>query len=934
MGKPEIKLLAWNANGGIRRKTSELIHLVHSQSIDIVLLNETHLVPSDSWSIPGFTIFRNDRLSASKRTRGGGTAILARSTATAVQNPTPNLTTIEATIVTFTTAAGPMQCIAAYSRPNTPFSEPDLDKLLLTSNLPTILAGDLNAKHPLWNSVSTNSRGLALLKYVTSSSSNLTVTGPIEPTYYHFMVKTPPDVLDIAILRNILTSYDITTIQALTSDHNPILMTIGNKMVNTPTSPRFSYAKADWQRFRAHIHNRLTAAPLPLLETQDDINIAISFLSALIRQAATVAIPKSIPITSNHLALSPALRACIREKNKARRRWQSYRTLDTKLEYNRLQRALDKDILLHRNTQWESKLSTLSYKDNSIWRLARTLQKTKVPNPPLLSPAGWALSSDAKAEAMANFLEMTFIPNPPVVGTPDLDRNVERLINSRQPPDLPPESKLEPLELRNIFANLNPRKAPGPDGIGAVLIRQLPGSAVAVLFHIYQQCLSLSYFPYQWKLAKIMSILKPGKPSSDPASYRPISLLNVLAKMFETIILNRIKQHLSLRPIIPPFQFGFVSHTSTEHQLLRLTNRITHGFNTKQVTAVAFLDIARAFDTVWHAGLIFKLVKFKFPRHLIYLLHSFLHQRKFQSSWLNTLSSPRLIRAGVPQGSVLSPTLFNIYTADMPRMPPGVDIHLFADDDAVAASSRSSQLAVKRLQSGLDILAPWYSLWRFSINASKTSATLFTTGRLLKYHPLTFDDVPIQWSTTNKYLGLLLDRHLNWGPHITMVRNKARNKLFALRGMLRSTNISEVDRLRIYTAIIRPTFLYASPIWGSAAISHLRKLQYIQNTTLRITLRLPKSTPLVPLHNSLDLPWVDSLIQERARSFYQSLDNHSNPLVRNQLQFLPSSHDRFPRPIASIGSRDALPQRGAKRHRQRVPLNVKKKRENQDLSHT
>ncbi|GBN12650.1 putative RNA-directed DNA polymerase from transposon BS, partial [Araneus ventricosus] len=178
---------------------------------------------------------------------------------------------------------------------------------------------------------------------------------------------------------------------------------------------------------------------------------------------------------------------------------------------------------------------------------------------------------------------------------------------------------------------------------------------------------------------------------------------------------------------IPNEQYGFRAGHGCIHQLLRVTNTVTQGFNHKFYTGGVFLDVRKAFDRMWHNGLIYKLLQFKIPNYLIGILINYLRNRTFRVKLNHTLSDIGSIKAGTPQGSILSPLLYTIYTSDFPKTKQIMNC-FFADDTAILAQGSTINYAIHTLQKDLNNIEKWCTLWRVAINTDKTHAVLFRKG--------------------------------------------------------------------------------------------------------------------------------------------------------------------------------------------------------------
>jgi hypothetical protein len=402
-----------------------------------------------------------------------------------------------------------------------------------------------------------------------------------------------------------------------------------------------------------------------------------------------------------------------------------------------------------RNDQWSNTLENLDPEYQLLWKMTRRVMRIPTPSPPLVTPGGLALSDSDKTVALAVSLESQFQP----VNNPFVPAVIEVVNETMRTYSYAPASEPQltnPAEVQTAFRGLKVSKAPGPDGIPNTALKHLPLSAVSLLVVLFNAILSTQYFPVAWKHACVFSILKPGKDPALPSSYRPISLLDTIGKLFEQILLSRILYEVSARGLIRDEQFGFRPKHSTALQLIRIVERFSRNFDEKRLTGAVFLDVAKAFDTVWVDGFLYKLTILTFPSYLVKPTSSYLNSRTFEASFKSATSTIRRMRAGVAQGGIVSPVLFSLYVNDMPSPSHHVELALYADDTAVIATSRQPALLVKYLETYLSYLERWLSEWRIAINVSKSSAMHFakTERRVPKPRPVQLFGEPFQWVDT------------------------------------------------------------------------------------------------------------------------------------------------------------------------------------------
>ena len=387
-------------------------------------------------------------------------------------------------------------------------------------------------------------------------------------------------------------------------------------------------------------------------------------------------------------------------------------------------------------------------------------------------------------------------------------------------------------ELINAISSLKPGKAIGLDDIATEQIKYFGPEAKKWLLQLYNHCLKTHELPKIWKKAHVIALLKPGKDPSIPKGYRPISLLSHTCKLFERLILNRITPTVDERLI--PEQAGFRPGKSTTSQVLNLTQHIEDGFEKGMVTGVVLVDLSAAYDTVNHRCLLSKILAITRDILLTELIESMLENRMFYVELGGKRSRWRRLKNGLPQGSVLAPLLFNIYTNDQ----PGSDDtrrFLYADDLGAAAQDTDFSVVEKRLTNFLDQLTPYYEENHLRANPSKTQVCAFhlrnrEANRQLQ---VTWSGTPLEHCEYPVYLGVTLDRCLNFKTHIQKTKAKvsARNNIVS---KLTNTRWGASPQTLRSTALALcySTAEYASPVWERS--THAKKLDPALNASCRL----------------------------------------------------------------------------------------------------
>ncbi|KAL4107965.1 hypothetical protein QTP88_018234 [Uroleucon formosanum] len=305
----------------------------------------------------------------------------------------------------------------------------------------------------------------------------------------------------------------------------------------------------------------------------------------------------------------------------------------------------------------------------------------------------------------------------------------------------------------------------------------------------------------------------------------------------------------------------FRNKHSTIDQVHRVTNVISKALEEKKYCCGVFLDVAQAFDKVWHKGLLIKLRE-QLPHTWCALLESYLADRQFRVIHKEAITEWKDISAGVPQGSVLGPILYLLYTADIPN-DDNITLAMFADDTAILSTRNSQFTATDNLQKSIDNIFAWTRRWKIKINSDKSVQVNYTL-RKTENIQIVLNKSPIPQKDSAKYLGMHLD---SLGAH---------------------SELTIENKRLLYVAIIKPIWIYGIQLWGCASKSNIDVIQRCQNIALRTITAAYRFERNNAIHRDMMLPTIADEIQRFARKHEMRLDHHINPLA---IQLLDNSKD-------------------------------------------
>jgi ribonuclease HI/exonuclease III len=868
----DLHILQWNCRSLLAAgRQAQLKQFIAEARVppSIICIQETFLKPSDNFSFPGYSVVQRCRDGA---TRGGGVATFIINGLSFTELKVPQ--DIEAVSIQFKlTSKRKMTVTNVYHVPSTPIPVDNFKELFAPRN--NVIVGDFNSFSTLWGSPTTDLNGRKLEKLLDDCDLSCINTG--EGTYEKAQGRGFSHLDLTFVSRSLAARSTWTVIQdTLGSDHLPVLTSIGVRPVlENNELPRWNLKRANWELFTSHLD------VLPdQLETDVSTQKAYTQLVDAIIGAAKMSIPKQT-FRTKHTPLpywSTACKEAIKVRNAARHRWVRRRYQDNAAEYHneykRLKGIAQCTIKDAGRSHWEAYCSSLSSasKLSSVWKMAKKMSGTTTHE----SMPNLVVGKDKDKKVFesnhdkANLLAQTYAEVSSDQHYETNFRNHKAAMETKWRSEAPPpcsetaaalDEPISWIELRQAIENCKRHSAPGPDTISYDMVRHIPLSAQQYILDLFNRIWSESKLVADWKEALVIPIPKPGATKSAPQSYRPIALTAVFCKLFERILVNRLEWFLESKCLLNKFQSGFRKQRGTSDHIARLHDSVHKAKHTKQHTLAIFLDFSKAFDMVWREGLLYKLRNLGIGGRMYSWIADFLSDRKIRVKVGAAISDIYSLDNGTPQGSIISPLLFNIMINDLPH-PNKMNITpaIFADDYAAWQSGKNHKFLCNSVQKHLNEITRWTETWGFKLNTEKSVAVFFTTNTKLEASVnLTVRGVKLSVVPNTKFLGVTFDRQLSWKTHISNVVERTKKAYNLMRSVAgHSWGASKKALITIYKALVRSRLDYGCEAVYTAGKIQLRRLDNVQSKCLRLCCCAFRSTAVNALQQDCgEMPlWI------------------------------------------------------------------------------
>lgn len=416
-------------------------------------------------------------------------------------------------------------------------------------------------------------------------------------------------------------------------------------------------------------------------------------------------------------------------------------------------------------------------------------------------------------------------------------------------------------EVCTTLMNLRSDSAPGWDNIPTAFLKHAKNEVVPVITYLANLCFQKGIFPASLKKSIITPVYKGGN-RDDVNNYRPISVLTAISKVIEKLINTRLLQYVNKFNILSPSQFGFRQKKSTEDAVIALSSLVTEQLDKGNKCMATFLDLKKAFDTVSVPILLHKLEAIGIRGIPLALFRDYLSGRTQKVKLGLAVSEDADVSYGVPQGSVLGPTLFLIYINDLCNMRiNNAKVFSYADDTAVVFSGKTWAEVKNSAEEGLALVATWLANNLLTLNASKTNFICFNIynqsqpDRELNLRIHTCDDYTsgtscncptIQQVTNIKYLGVIIDQRLSWYPQLENIMSRVRKLIWIFKELRyvvpRRINVDKDKNNEkhrnllneIYVSLVQSVLIYCIPVWGGATKSSFLELERAQRAILKV----------------------------------------------------------------------------------------------------
>ena len=712
---------------------------------------------------------------------------------------------------------------------------------------------------------------------------------------------TSATLIDHLYTNDIKNKFESSVIISDISDHFPICHIIHNKeKVSNPTFVKTQNFNAEKV---AAFKEQLSRVDWNSVLTQEDTQLAYDSFYGIFNRLYTHHFPiKNIRFDKNIHSVEPFMSRSILKSRKTKFELAEIKirfpTVTNISKYNLYKKCYDKVIRAAKKLYFKHSFEQNKNNLRKTWDILRKAIRKKNDKTSLINEiySDGLLFSNSK-DISNKFNEyFTNVADNITNNLNSSDRDCSYYLTESNSNFLFDE--INTFDLVKIVSSLESKASQDMFGLSNNLIKKVIDNIAFPLTHIFNLSLQSGIIPNELKMAKVIPIFKLNSKDaellSDMSNYRPISLLSIFSKILEKIVALKLTEYLNANNLLYKHQYGFQKKKSTVQPIIHLLNEIVNNSNEKKVSIGVFCDLKKAFDCCSHRILLIKLAKLGVRNRELKWFENYLNNRQQFVSVNDENSNMRFISKGVPQGSILGPLLFLIYINDLATCTNLLTL-LFADDTTFLISGKNIGEVIELLNIELKKISYWFRTNELSLHPSKTQFVIFSKNdENYNFHDINIvvnhnnenqnnEDLITKLSCVNinndlpaiKFLGVYLDPKLNFKYHIDTIQSKISRSLYAINTAKHLIDKSALKTL--YNSLIHSHLNYCIPIWGSAAKSHLNKLELQQKRAVRIITNSNYNAHTVPIFKFLEiLPIMEQMKYSKLQIMYDYI-NHRLP---------------------------------------------------------
>lgn len=685
-----------------------------------------------------------------------------------------------------------------------------ISSLIRSAQGKTIIVGDFNAKSPQWGMTKTDTRGAVMEDWIAQNDLIIMNDGD-KPT---FQVESYSSVLDLTLatsdLKEQIQKWDVLEEDSL-SDHNYI--TFEFKKLEKPPRTRPTFKGWQTRKFNKTALNQKVSEL-----NWDNAVISAGHFSTRLKQLCNASMPKRNthpnrkPVYWWTQEVEELRRQCLRKRRlytRASKNGNLAIRTTTWLHFQTARKILRNNVKKAKRSSWKNLCEEIN---NEIWGQGYKIVMKQViglPKIQHLTIDGMERIARELFATVPNYCDNLSVITKDQTVIENCDNNTVIFLEFTSE------------ELQEACGKLKNKKAPGPQFIPPEILKLIASSKTDYVMSVYNDLARRGLFPPQWKTAKLVLIQKGNKPIGEPRSFRPLSLLDVEGKLYELLILGRLEKEIERTGGLSENQFGFRKGRQTADAVgtvIRLAEQAnSYTWKHRRICAVVMLDVRNAFNCASWKQICEALRKRGIDEGLYRIIDSYLSDRTII---LETGDEKRVIQlaGGVPQGSILGPTLWNILYDDLFKidLPQEANLLGFADDVALIVTAKTEEALVENTNTALQNVENWMATKHLHLAPEKSEAVLLTRKRKMTEIVFQLNGTNIRPKVAAKYLGVWLDTKLSFSYHVGKIEEKVLKTISALSRIMPNIGGPKASTRIILASVAQSQILYAAPVYYPA----------------------------------------------------------------------------------------------------------------------